>query len=214
MGKDGNKDQSYFLWTLKQEQLQYCLFPVGDYIKPEVRRIAKKFGLSTAGKKDSQGVCFIGHLDMKDFLKKYIKPKKGLVLRFNLNTVVGKHDGVFYYTIGQRHGLDIKDGKGPYYVVRKDIKKNIIYVSSGTPQNTNHKSQITNVNWITEQPKLPAQIEVKIRYRSDSIPVVINLRNASYHLTTLPLYQLKSVTPGQSAVFYKGEEMLGGGIIM
>jgi len=228
IAKDKNKDQSYFLWTLTQKQLKYCLFPVGDYTKPEIRKMAKKFGLSTAGKKDSQGVCFIGPLDMKNFLQKYIKPKKGKIFDMDKN-FLGEHDGVYYYTIGQRHGLDIKDGKGPYYVVDKDIKKNIIYVSNQLPTKptlrsaprpfgvgANHQRQevaITDVSWIGEQPKLPARIEVKIRYRSESIPAVINLRNSAYRLISLPAYQLKSVTPGQSAVFYKGKEMLGGGII-
>ena len=207
---DKNKDQRYFLWTLTQKQLKYCLFPIGDYTKPEVRRMAKKFGLPTADKKDSQGVCFVGPLNVKEFLKNYIKPKRGRILDTG-KKLVGEHDGVYYYTIGQRHGLDIKNGKGPYYIARKDIKRNIIYVSAR--QNIKHKTQITNVNWTEKQPKLPAKINVKIRYRSESIPVVIKLCNLAYQLTSLPAYQLKSVTPGQSAVFYRDDELLGGGVI-
>jgi len=214
--KDRNKDQSYFLWTLTQQQLKYCLFPIGDYTKPEVRRMAKKLGLPTADKKDSQGVCFVGPLNMKEFLKRYIKPKKGLVLRLNLNTVVGEHDGAYYYTIGQRHGLDIKDGKGPYYVAHKDIKKNIIYVSNNQQPTTNNQQPriiLKNVNWITKQPKLPAQIEVKIRYRSESIPVIISSDNLGHYILHTTYYILRAVTPGQSAVFYRGNELLGGGVI-
>src|SRR3989344_4520812 len=115
IGIDKNKDQSYFLWTLKQEQLKYCLFPIGDYIKPEVRKLAKKFGLPNHDKKDSQGVCFIGPLDMKDFLKNYIKSKKGKIILAEKNKLVGTHDGAYYYNIGQRHGLNIRTGQGPYF---------------------------------------------------------------------------------------------------
>ncbi|OGN07360.1 MAG: tRNA 2-thiouridine(34) synthase MnmA [Candidatus Yanofskybacteria bacterium RIFCSPHIGHO2_02_FULL_38_22b] len=209
-----NKDQSYFLWTLTQKQLKHCLFPIGRYTKPEVRKMAKKFGLSNHDKKDSQGVCFIGQLDMKEFLKKYIKSRAGKIIDL-AGKQVGTHDGASYYTIGQRHGLNIGNGQGPYFVTGKDIKKNIIYVSNKA---TSDKRQATSmivkkVNWVGERPKLSVKLEVKIRYRSESIPVIISLRNSAYQLTSLPAYQLKSVTPGQSAVFYRGEEMLGGGII-
>src|SRR3989338_6684086 len=209
-----NKDQSYFLWTLTQKQLKHCLFPIGRYTKPEVRKMAKKFGLSNHDKKDSQGVCFIGQLDMKEFLKKYIKSRAGKIIDL-AGKQVGTHDGASYYTIGQRHGLNIGNGQGPYFVIEKDIKKNIIYVSNKA---TSDKRQATSmivkkVNWVGERPKLSVKLEVKIRYRSESIPVIISLRNSAYQLTSLPAYKLKSVTPGQSAVFYRGEEMLGGGII-
>jgi len=214
IAKDTNKDQSYFLWTLTQQQLRYCLFPIGDYTKPEVRKLAKKFGLPTADKKDSQGVCFVGPLDMKEFLKNYIKPKKGLVLRFNLNTVVGEHDGVFYYTIGQRHGLDIKDGKGPYYVIDKDIKKNIIYV--GKEHDLAGKTaKVSNLNWLNEniiphffKNKGHLLVDVKIRYRGKSKKAVLS-KNGSLKFKNL----IRAITPGQSAVFYKGNEIVGGGII-
>ena len=150
--RDKNKDQSYFLWTLTQKQLKHCLFPIGDYTKPEVRKLAKKLGLPTAEKKDSQGVCFIGPLNIKEFLKNYIKPKRGGILDTN-GSLVGQHDGVFYYTIGQRHGLDIKNGKGPYYVARKDVKKNIIYVGSKKDLSS-RKFKLTDTNWInpTDRP--------------------------------------------------------------
>jgi len=219
---DKNKDQSYFLWTLTQKQLKYCLFPIGDYTKPEVRKMAKKFGLPTAGKKDSQGVCFIGPLDIKDFLKNYIKPKPGKIVLTRsdlvsqgrtLNKVIGTHDGVFYYTIGQRHGLDIKDGKGPYYVVDKDVKKNIIYVG-GKNDLKGHEIKVTDANWVSDGIKMPAKVNVKIRYRSKSIPVTISPGNFGYYILHTTYSILYAVTPGQSAVFYKGEEMLGGGIIM
>lgn len=209
--KDKNKDQSYFLWTLTQKQLNYCLFPIGDYIKSEIREMAKNFGLPTADKKDSQGVCFIGPLDIKMFLKNYIKPRVGKILGMD-STVVGRHDGVFYYTIGQRHGLDIKNGRGPYYVIKKDVKKNIIYV--GNERNlARNNTLVKKINWINGGLKLPAKITVKIRYRSESIPAIISHYKSIYNLQTTNYRLFKAVTSGQSAVFYCKNELLGGGII-
>ena len=206
IGIDKNKDQSYFLWTLKQEQLKYCLFPIGDYIKPEVRKLAKKFGLPNHDKKDSQGVCFIGPLDMKDFLKKYIKPKRGKIIDAK-GKRVGWHDGVYYYTIGQRHGLDIKNGQGPYYVTGKDMNKNLIYV--GEEQKLGgREAMVSDISWVSRELKLPAEIDVKIRYRTKPKRAVLN-RNGNLRFKNL----IRAITPGQSAVFYKEEELLGGGII-
>lgn len=202
--KDKNKDQSYFLWTLTQDQLKYCLFPIGDYAKPEVRKIAKKFGLPTANKKDSQGVCFIGPLDMKTFLKNYIKPKKGKILE--LNKIIGSHDGIFYYTIGQRHGLDIKNGKGPYFVIKKDVKKNILYVGSKGDL-AGQSLKIGNLNWINKI-ELPQRLDVRIRYRARLSAALVK-KNGEVIFKDKEI----AITPGQSAVFYKGNELLGGGII-
>ena len=203
--KDKNKDQSYFLWTLTQKELKHCLFPIGDYIKPDVRKMAKKLGLPNHDKKDSQGVCFIGPVDVKEFLKKYIKAKKGRILDPTGN-IIGEHDGVYYYTIGQRHGLDIKNGKGPYYVTGKDLKKNIIYVG-GEKDLYSREFRIEDLGWINK-PKLPARLDVKIRYRNNSNKAVLS-SNGSIKF----LKPQKSITSGQSAVFYRGQEILGGGII-
>src|SRR3989338_8552947 len=204
--KDKNKDQSYFLWTLTQEQLKHCLFPIGDYIKPEVRKLAKKFKLSNCDKKDSQGVCFIGPLDMKDFLKKYIKPREGNIVDRDGKTI-GRHDGIYYYTIGQRHGLNISNGKGPYFIISKDIEKNIIYV--GRDRDLGEKeTKITGISWINRKPKLPAEVYVKIRYRSTSERAILSKSN-----TVRFIEPVRAITSGQSAVFYKGRELLGGGII-
>jgi tRNA-specific 2-thiouridylase len=218
--KDKNKDQSYFLWTLTQEQLKRCLFPIGDYTKPEVRKMAKKFGLSTHSKKDSQGVCFIGELDMKEFLKHYIKPEKGKILDLGGN-LIGSHDGMSYYTIGQRHGLDIKNGNGPYYVVRKDVKRNVIYVGSNKDL-LSQRMQLTNINWIN-RPDQPVDkrlaksfinrdegldVDVRIRYRAQLSKAVVDDNGEVVFKKPE-----SAITPGQSAVLYKGEEMLGGGII-
>ena len=229
VARDKNKDQSYFLWTLTQKQLKHCLFPIGDYIKPEVRKIAKRFSLPTHAKKDSQGVCFIGPLDMKGFLKNYIKPKRGNIILWDnarstlfarSGRVVGQHDGIFYYTLGQRHGLDIKNGKGPYYVVKKDLKKNIVYVGSKKDL-LFQKMKLTRINWIN-RPNQPVdkrlrksfihrgeELDVRTRYRAPLSKAVV--KNNGEVIFSKPE---TAVTPGQSAVFYKGDELLGGGIII
>ena len=216
--KDKNKDQTYFLWTLKQKHLAKTLFPVGGLTKPEVRKLAKKFKLHNATKKDSQGVCFIGPLDMKNFLKSYIKPRKGKIFLIESAPMhlcigakklaeVGTHDGVYYYTIGQRHGLDISDGKGPYFVVKKDIKKNIIYVGKEKDLYSK-KAKIKNINWIEKPKKFPVLLDVRTRYRAPLAKA--KLSKARILTFTKPE---KAIAPGQSAVFYKGQKVLGGGVI-
>jgi len=204
--KDKNKDQSYFLWTLTQDQLRYCLFPVGGYIKPEIRKLAKKFGLPNHDKKDSQGVCFIGPLEMKDFLKKYIKQKPGKIVDQD-GKLIGQHDGVYYYTIGQRHGLNIGNGAGPYYVTGKDLRKNIVYVGKEKDL-LSFQVRISGISWIGKALKLPAGIDVRIRYRSKLEKAVLGKNG---HLKFKK--PVRAITPGQSAVFYKGSELVGGGII-
>ncbi len=201
---DKNKDQSYFLWTLTPKQIRYCLFPIGEYVKPEVRKMAKKYGLPNHDKKDSQGVCFIGPLDMKSFLKNYIRPKPGKIIENG--KVIGKHDGVCYYTIGQRHGLDIKNGQGPYYVTKKDIKKNTVYVGKDIDLK-NRVARVADINWL-KKIKLPTNIEVKIRYRTRTEKASLNKKGELKFKKPI-----RAITPGQSAVFYRGEELLGGGIL-
>lgn len=206
VAKDKNKDQSYFLWTLKKNIVKKCLFPIGDYTKPEVRKLAKKFGLPNHAKKDSQGVCFIGPLDMKDFLTKHIKPRKGKVIHID-GRIIGEHDGSNYYTIGQRHGLNIGTGGGPYYVVSKDIKKNIIYVGSEKDL-FNKNTKITEISWVNGGIKFPGQVDVRLRYRAGLKKAILN-KNGELELKTPE----RAITEGQSAVFYRGSRMLGGGII-
>ncbi len=204
--KDSNKDQTYFLWTLTKTQLEKTLFPVGKYTKPEVRKLAKKFDLPTFDKKDSQGVCFIGPLDMKSFLKHKIMAKAGKIIHLD-GRVLGEHDGIYYYTIGQRHGLDIKLGGGPFYVIKKDIKKNIVYV--GTEKDLSQKSAtIKDIQWVQGDIRLPITVDVMIRYRNASSKALLKKDG------TLEFKKLqRAITPGQSAVFYKGRQLLGGGII-
>ncbi len=205
---DANKDQSYFLWTLTHEQLSHILFPIGGYKKPDIRKLAKKFKLPNHAKKDSQGVCFIGPLDMKEFLVQNIKPKAGNILD-TAGTVIGTHDGVYYYTIGQRHGLNIMHGAGPYYVVAKDIKKNTITVGTN-PATTSREARVGELSWTTPKPpKLPMSVDVKVRYRAPSVKATLSPNG------TLKFAKPeRAITPGQSAVFYKKGQLLGGGIIL
>jgi tRNA-specific 2-thiouridylase len=213
VGNDANKDQTYFLWTLTQEQLKHSLFPTGEFAKSKVRELAEKFRLSTAKKKDSQGLCFIGKLDMADFLKNYIEEKKGDVLNEN-GKVIGRHDGVTFLTIGQRHGFTIID-KGthdkPYYIVSKDIKNNTITVSHTTKSSEKDTKniKIKDVNWISgEVPEKSKKYKARIRYRQE-------LQDCKIDDNTIIFDKSQDTAAvGQSIVVYDGEECLGGGIIV
>jgi tRNA-specific 2-thiouridylase len=216
-GNDKNKDQSYFLWTLTQKQLSKTLFPVGDIEKPEVREIAKRLGLSTSDKKDSQGVCFLGEIDIKEFLKNYIKEKSGEVLNES-GKIIGEHDGAFFLTIGQRHGFKITEktpNDSPYYIVDKNIEKNTILVSQDKNKIKEKESKIVhikNVNWIYEKaPDLSKIYSARIRYRQplEECRIVKSGEGFELYFTN----PQKAITPGQSAVIYDGEVCLGGGII-
>lgn len=216
---DQNKDQTYFLSQLNQSQLKATLFPLGEIDKVEVRAIASKLNLSVAKKKDSTGVCFIGERHFKEFLHNYLPMKKGDILDINLQKVIGQHDGVFYYTIGQRKGLGIgglKDYEitSSWYVCKKDVSKNILYVAND--QNDEHLLAdcviVSDVNFNSVTPKEGQLLQAKFRYRQKDIPVTI------YHLdqdhVRLELRKPdKAITPGQAAVFYDGDICLGGGII-
>jgi len=215
-GVDSDKDQSYFLWTLTQRELSKTFFPIGEYAKPEVRKLAEKFGLPTAQKKDSQGLCFIGRLDMRNFLKEFIKEKKGDVLNES-GEVIGMHDGAFYYTIGQRHGFRVTD-KGvhdsPYYVSKKDIEKNTITVaqkkeleiSAGTG-----KAIIKNTNWTSGTPEENKEYTSLIRYRGDLHPCKISIKGGGN--AEISFEEKVVVSSGQSLVLYDGDECLGGGVV-
>jgi len=206
-GADGEKDQSYFLWQLDQKQLSHVLFPVGGYTKPEVRKLAKKFKLPSAETPESQEVCFIKDTT-NGFLEKYLKTKPGKIVDVK-GKVLGEHSGLWFYTIGQRRGLEIP--QGPYYVVEKDFKKNILIVSKDIKDLDKKEAEVFNVNWIASQ-KLPINAEVKIRYKSNLAKAKI-LENGKGKAKVVFLKPQKAITPGQSAVFYKGEGLLGGGVI-
>ncbi|MDP3003918.1 MAG: tRNA 2-thiouridine(34) synthase MnmA [Candidatus Azambacteria bacterium] len=227
--KDLNKDQSYFLWTLTQEQLKHCLFPIGDYTKPQARALAKKYGLPTAEKPDSQGVCFVGEIDVAEFLKEKLGKNPGPIKTID-NKTIGTHDGAIFYTIGQRKGIGIK-GSLPgeqgkiYYVAAKNVNTNILWVAEGESQKLFSKELITkDINWISgSAPKLPLKCLARIRYRQPLQDCTIN--SSTHQLKVLFNVPQRAITPGQSAVFYKmdgsafakasaGKEMLGGGIIV
>lgn len=245
-GKDPNKDQSYFLCQLTQEQLSKSLFPIGELLKPDVRAIAKKFDLVTADKKDSQGLCFIGKVHLPEFLQQRLENKDGSVIDmpadaaefqngfasddlktiaapYELNpdhgTIVGKHKGAHYYTIGQRKGLNLGGFEKPLFIIGTDTEKNLIYTGMGEdhpglyrkglfiPQNEEH--------WIREDLKLDegqsADYMARIRYRQP-------LTACTLHKKPEGLYMIfespqKSVTPGQFAAWYKNEELIGSGVI-
>lgn len=217
-GSDKNKDQSYFLWTLTQEQLKHVLFPVGHLEKPEVRKLAKKFGLPTAEKKDSQGVCFLGKLDMAEFLKHYAEPKRGEVLNED-GEVVGFHEGVILYTLGERHGFTItKKGTNdiPYFVVQKDMRANTITVAHKEQGSLKGKGEqsllLENVNWISgSAPEKDKIYSARVRYRAPLSPCKIVVENNETRVEFLEPEEPQA--PGQSLVVYDDEECLGGGVI-
>ena len=227
--KDLNKDQSYFLWTLTQEQLKHCLFPLGDWLKSEVRKIAKENSLVTAEKEESQGVCFIGEFDMEDFLKKYIKQKKGKVVTVG-GKIIGEHNGFAFYTIGQRHGFGFGGGEGgPYYIVEKDFKNNRLIVAEKKDEKSFSRKEviIENANWISAVPKIGKKYQARIRYRQPleecGIRMMDNeskIKNKSSGIIHNSKFVIKfynpqrAVTPGQSLVVYDGKEMIGGGVII
>ena len=211
---DKNKDQSYFIYNLKSKDLEHILFPIGHLTKPEVRAIAKEAGLPTAEKKESQGLCFVGQVNIKQFLKTKIRPKKGKIVD-TTGEVIGEHDGLFYYTIGQRHGLNIKIGGGPYFVVQKNIKKNELVVATIKDENKFYKKELEvgNVSWVSGILKFSFKCQARIRYRAplENCQIVPRAKSRSF-LVKFSKPQ-RAVTPGQFIVFYKDSEVLGGGVI-
>jgi tRNA-specific 2-thiouridylase len=228
---DQHKDQSYFLWTLTQKQLSHCLFPIGDYEKPEVRAMARKAGLQTADKKDSQGICFLGQVSIADFLKQYISEERGLIVTVD-GKKVGEHNGAYVYTIGQRHGLDLKVKNRelgirgnvvtqPHYVVGKDVLTNTVIVAEGANNEalTKKSLELANVNIINPRKSftkknLSHQVMARVRYRQPITRAQLTITDKETTHLTFEKPQ-KFVAPGQSAVFYSSAgEMLGGGVII
>ena len=217
---DDNKDQSYFLSFLNQEQLHDVLFPLADIDKTEVRRIARELNLNIANKKDSTGICFIGERNFKEFLKNYIPAKPGKIIDIVTNKQVGEHQGVYYYTIGQRKGLNIGGIKGSdgrsWFVVRKDVKNNILYVAIGddTDYLLCDMVKVTDCNFLKNIEKnKQINCTAKFRYRQKDIPVTI-IRNENDTITVRSENKLKAVTNGQIACFYNdNDELFAAGII-
>jgi len=214
-GNDPMKDQSYFLWTLTPEQIKHVMFPVGHLPKPEVRKLAKKFKLPVAEKKDSQGICFLGAVDIKVFLKHYIKSEQGKVLN-EKGEEIGYHDGAVFYTLGERHGFTItKKGNNDsaYYVIEKDIKNNILTVSekkSIISKSTNISFSLISINWISQIPEEGKTYQAQVRYHGEFLNCKLsNIKNS----TAIVSFEKEVlVAPGQSIVFYSGNTCLGGGI--
>jgi len=222
--KDKNKDQSYFLWMLNQKQLKRILFPIGDYTRKEVENLARKFKLPVLKAKKSVEICFIKTI-INDFLSKYLKEKPGPVVEqvhYGVNKIIGRHLGLWFYTIGQRKGIGLPGGPAfakasagkPYYVLDKDLKKNLLIVTKNE-RNLYKKELIAkNVNWISGKvPEFPLKLKAKIRYRHQSaLAVITKTLNPKTYTLKFEKSQ-RAITPGQSVVFYRGEELLGGGII-
>ena len=210
---DETKDQSYFLYTLNQKQLSHLLFPLGKYRKTEVRKIAEKIGLAVAQKKDSQEICFISGKSHNDFLKKHLKLKPGNIEDTKGN-ILGSHNGLPLYTLGQRKGIEL-GGDGPYYVAKLDYKKNILYVTNNHDDLKIFEDTffLENVNWISgEEPKMPFKTEIVLRYHHDPVKCEIKKIDKKKYIIKLEKSE-RAITPGQSAVFYNADEVLGGGII-
>ncbi|GJM05223.1 MAG: tRNA-specific 2-thiouridylase MnmA [marine bacterium B5-7] len=217
-GLDQNKDQSYFLCRLNQSQLQKAMFPIGELDKAEVRLRAEQAGLITHNKKDSTGICFIGEQPFRQFLSRYIPPDPGAIKTID-EKIIGEHEGVFYYTLGQRQGLGIGGVKGasdaPWYVVQKNIEENELIVAQDHdhPLLHSHKLTASSINWVSgEMPDVPYKCQAKNRYRqADQSCTIEKIENGSCSVS-FDLSQ-RAITPGQFIVFYKEDACLGGGII-
>ncbi len=214
-GDDKNKDQSYFLWTLNQEQLSKTLFPVGNIEKPEVRKLAKKFKLPNAIKKDSQGLCFIGKIDIKEFLSHYIESKKGKVID-KFGNSIGEHNGSFFFTIGERHGFTITKktpNDDPYYIISKDIENNTITVANknieGNLPNGINRVVLKDINWNQKNIQISKKFMARSRYR-EKLQEITLVNESTIEFTNLQY----TISSGQSLVVYDGNICLGGGIIV
>ncbi len=211
-GIDPAKDQSYFLFRLGQEQLSKIIFPIGEYLKPKIREFAKEFKLPTYAKKDSQGICFIGKIDVREFLRDHVKASVGEMVT-SKGEVVGKHTGLPYYTIGQREGIGL-GGDGPYYVMNKNLKTNELVVTNDKddPGLWKKEFELSDLSWTNKAPEFPFKAGVSIRYHHPDYPAEI---------TKLPNGRLnvkfdqpqRAITPGQAAVIYNGDVLIGGGTI-
>lgn len=217
-GLDSNKDQSYFLYTLSKDQVAQSLFPVGEIEKPIVRAIAGDLGLITAEKKDSTGICFIGERKFKDFLARFLPAQPGEIHMVD-GKIIGKHDGLMYYTLGQRKGLGIGGVKGlsedPFYVVEKDLINNVLVVAQGNDNSAllSQGLMATQLYWIDRLPiRQNLRCTVKTRYRQKDVACEVIPINDDCIEVRFDEPQI-AVTPGQSAVFYQGEVCLGGGVI-
>jgi len=211
-GKDDNKDQTYFLNQLSQDQLARTMFPIGHMDKKDVRVIAEEAGLATAKKKDSTGICFIGERNFKEFLSEYLPSQPGDMQTLD-GVVKGRHDGLMYYTLGQRHGLGIGGDGDPWFVVGKDVERNRLIVDQGdSPLLISRRLRSEPMHWIAgEAPPFPLRCEAQVRYRQP--PQACTVRPAGDGIAVVFDQPQRAVTPGQSVVLYLGEVCLGGAVI-
>lgn len=212
-GADDNKDQTYFLNQLTEDVLAKVMFPLGDLNKSEVREIAREHDLVTATKKDSTGICFIGERNFKEFLSDYLPAQPGLMKTLE-GVEKGRHDGLMYYTIGQRQGLGIGGSGEPWFVVGKNLDENVLYVGQGFDNNQLYSDSLvaSEINWINDTPHQPFSCTAKFRYRQkDSAVNVTNMENGKVHVEFAE--KQRAITPGQAVVFYDGDVCLGGGTI-
>ena len=209
---DRNKDQSYFLAEIQRQVLDHVLFPLGEIDKPTVRRLAAELDLSIAKKKDSTGICFIGERRFREFLSNYLPMKPGKIIRISDRKVVGEHQGVMYYTVGQRKGLDI-GGIGPFFVIGKDVEKNELYVTDEEHIEWLYSDSCTiiDVNFLADR-ILPKELHAKFRYRQQDNDITL-IQNADGTFTASYPQLIRSVTPGQEAVIYDGDTVICGGKI-
>lgn len=207
-GLDPKKDQSYFLYRVTADALKKSLMPIGEMEKPEVRAIAKKLGLATAEKKDSQGICFVGKVGIKEFLLNELGPQKPGNIINSEGKIIGQHEGAIFYTIGQRHGLDVGGGL-PYYVTHKDMKKNEVHVTTNLDDKSLWTNQLVlqDLHWINSIPKPGKKYKARLRYRGPLVECQID--NNKLILSD----EQRGLAAGQSAVIYDDDLVLGGGII-
>lgn len=207
--EDKMKDQTYFLYRITHEALRKTLFPLGIYKKEHVRKLAEERGLVTASKKDSQGICFVGSVGIRDFLSEFVETQPGDIIEKETGAKVGRHDGAIYYTMGQRHGLDVGGGM-PFYVVSKNMAKNEVYVSRNLNDEAMWREtvELQDIHWIHEPVSDGQEILVRMRHRGKLLAATLQGKTMTMKETE------RAVTPGQSAVMYRGEECLGGGIVV
>lgn len=208
VAKDKNKDQSYFLYRVTKDALGRTLFPIGELAsKEEVRKLAKKHGLPTANRPDSQGICFVGEVGIKNFLSQYVKTKPGPIVDQS-GKKIGEHEGAIYYTIGQRHGLDVGGGL-PYYVVKKDMNSNTVFVTTDLDDKSLWSKELVleNLHWISEKPHKSKVYRARLRYRGPLVDCKVDGKKLKLSEPQ------RAIAAGQSAVIYSGNQVLGGGII-
>lgn len=213
MAADTNKDQTYFLYRVTGAALSKTLFPLGKYTKPEVREMAEARGLFTAHKKDSQGICFVGKVGIREFLSQYVEQKPGAIIDAQSGSILGHHDGAIFYTLGQRHGLDLGGGL-PYYVVGKDMDKNEVYVTTDLNDASLWKTEVAlgAVHWINDQPA-SGTYQIRVRHRAPLVDATLGVTDGDK--VTVRLHdQQRAVAAGQSIVIYDGDVCLGGGIVV